>query len=105
MRQVLRSSSLRQFTRTGFGRFGLIAGYTSQNPEARDPLLNPKFRTRYFILGGEWFFAEKAKLYTESRIDLDSVTAAGEPGYDVFTMASVTTSHGEPVTSNVMASK
>lgn len=74
------------YARAGVGRFGLIAGYTGQYPKVRDLLLNPNFRTRYFILGGEWFFAKNGKVYSESRIDLDSVTAAGTPGYSVFTI-------------------
>ena len=74
------------YTRVGVGRFGLIGGYTYQDPKVRDPLLNPDFRTRYFIFGGEWFFAKSGKVYSESRIDIDSVSAAGEPGYGVFTI-------------------
>ena len=64
----------------------MIGGYTFQDPKVRDRLLNPDFRTRYFILGAEWFFAKNGKMYSESKIDLDSVTADGEPGYNVFTI-------------------
>jgi hypothetical protein len=64
----------------------LINGFTSQDPKSGDPLLNPNFRTRYYILGGEWFFAKAGKVYTESKLDLDSVTATGQPGYSVFTI-------------------
>src|SRR4051794_17175559 len=39
------------YTRVGLGRFGLIGGYTFQDPKVRDPLLDPDFGTRYFILG------------------------------------------------------
>ncbi len=74
------------YARAGLGKFGLITGYIWQDPKVRDPLLNPNFRTRYFILGAEWFFAENGKIYTESKIDLDSVSATGEPGYSVFTI-------------------
>jgi predicted porin len=74
------------YARVGLGRFGLIGGYTGQNPKVRDSLLDPHFRTRYFILGGEWFFAKNGKVYSESRIDFDSVTATGEAGYSVFTI-------------------
>ena len=62
------------------GRFALIGGYTFQDPKVRDRLLNPDFRTRYFIVGGEWFFAKNGKVYSESKIDLDSVTADGRTG-------------------------
>jgi len=86
------------YGRAGFGRFGLIGGYISQDPKVRDPLMNPDFRTRYFILGAEWFFAKNGKVYSESKIDSDSVTAAGEKGYHVFTVGfrydfSLKTSH------------
>jgi hypothetical protein len=74
------------YARVGLGRFALIGGYISQDPKVNDPLLNPNFRTRYFIFGGEWFFAKNGKIYSESRIDFDSVTATGEPGYGVFTI-------------------
>jgi predicted porin len=74
------------YTRVGLGRFALIGGYTAQDPKVRDPLLSPDFRTRYFILGGEWFIAKNGKVYSESRIDVDSVQADGKPGYSVFTI-------------------
>lgn len=74
------------YTRVTVGRFALIGGFTFQDPKVRDRLLNPDFKTRYFILGGEWFFAKNGKVYSESRIDLDSVTADGQPGYNVFTI-------------------
>jgi predicted porin len=74
------------YTRINVGRFAVIGGYTLQDPKVRDPLLNPNFKTSYFILGAEWFFAKNGKVYSESRIDVDSTTAAGEPGYNVFTI-------------------
>ena len=49
-----------------------------QNPDATDPRLDPDFNTKYLVLGGEWFVARIAKIYTESKIDLDSVTATGD---------------------------
>ncbi len=64
----------------------MIGGYIFQDPKIRDPLLNPNFKTRYFILGAEWFFAKNGKIYSESKIDSDSVTATGESGYSVFTI-------------------
>ena len=73
------------------GNLGLIGGFTYQDPKVRDPLLSPRFKTRYFILGAEWFFAKNGKVYTEGKIDNDSVTATGEKGYSVFTSASVMT--------------
>ena len=37
-------------------------------------------------MGGEWFVARTAKIYTESKIDLDSVSPTGESGGSVFTI-------------------
>ena len=74
------------YSRAGLGRFGLIGGFTYQDPKVRNPLLNPDFRTRYFILGAEWFFAKNGKVYSESRLDDNSVTATGAKGYSVFTV-------------------
>ncbi len=74
------------YARGDLGRLGLIAGFTAQLPDVRSPLLNPDFRTRYFILGAEWFFVKSARVYTESKIDVDSVSATGAPGFSVFTI-------------------
>ncbi|HYI97275.1 MAG TPA: DUF3011 domain-containing protein [Bryobacteraceae bacterium] len=83
---VFDAAGMEVYTRVGTPRFGIIGGYTYQNPKVGDPLLDPNFRTRYFIFGGEWFFARNGKIYSESKIDFDSVTAAGESGYSVFTI-------------------
>ncbi len=56
-------------------RLGLIGGFTYQNPKVRSPLLHPDFNTQYAILGAEWFVARNAKIYSEAKIDLDSVSA------------------------------
>jgi predicted porin len=74
------------YARAGLKKFGLIGGFTYQGPDVKDPLLNPDFKTQYLILGAEWFVIKNAKIYTESKIDLDSVTATGDPGYNVFTI-------------------
>jgi predicted porin len=74
------------YARAGFGPIGVIGGFTYLKPDTKDPLLNPDFKTQYLILGGEWFVARTAKVYTESKIDLDSVTATGASGDSVFTI-------------------
>ena len=68
------------YARVGMGRFGVIGGYTFQDPKVRDPLLNPDFRTRYFILGAEWFFAKNGKVYSESRIDIGQRNSSRRTG-------------------------
>ena len=74
------------YSRVGLGNLGLIGGFIYQDPKVDDPLLSPHFKTRYFILGAEWFFAKSGKVYSEGKIDYDSVTATGEKGYNVFTI-------------------
>jgi predicted porin len=74
------------YTRVGNEKFAVIGGFTQQLPDVQDSLLDPNFRTRYFILGGEWFVARGAKIYTESRIEIDSVTPTGGDSFGVFTI-------------------
>ena len=74
------------YLRAGLGPFGLIGGFTYQNPDVKDPLVDPDFNTKYAILGGEWFVSEKAKVYTESKLDLGSVSPSGADGGNVFTI-------------------
>jgi hypothetical protein len=74
------------YVRAALGPFGIIGGFTNQSPERRDPLLNPAFKTSYIILGGEWLVVQRAKVYTESKIDLDTVSATGAEGGSVFTI-------------------
>ncbi len=74
------------YSRVGIKRFGLIGGYTYEAPKIRNPLLNPDFKVRYFILGAEYFLIKNGKIYSESRIDNGSVTATGQDGYNVFTI-------------------
>jgi hypothetical protein len=45
------------YARAGLGPLGLIGGFTDQEPDVKDPLLDPDFKTRYLILGAEWFVA------------------------------------------------
>ena len=80
------SNGVEVYARAGVKKFGLIGGFISQDPKVRDPLLNPDFRTRYLILGAEWFFAKTGKIYSESKIDIDSVGPVGESGFSVFTI-------------------
>jgi len=68
------------------GPIGLIGGFTYLEPDVKDPLLDPDFKTAYLILGGEWFVARAAKVYTKSKIDLGSQTATGASGDSVFTI-------------------
>ena len=80
------SNGVELFVRAGVRQFGLIGGFTYLEPDAQDPLLDPDFKTAYLILGGEWFVARTAKIYTESKIDLGTETATGASGDSVFTI-------------------
>ena len=66
---VFDAQGTEMYGRVSIGRFGVIGGYIWQDPKVPNPLLDPNFRTRYFILGAEWFFAKNGKVYSESRID------------------------------------
>jgi predicted porin len=74
------------YVRARGGPIAVIGGYTHLGPKDRDPLLNPEFKTSYMILGGEWLVTQRAKLYTESKIDLDTISATGADGDNVFTI-------------------
>ena len=80
------ASGTELFVRAKAGPIAVIGGYTHLGPTDLDPLLNPEFKTSYMILGGEWFVASRAKLYSESKIDLDTVSATGVDGGSVFTI-------------------
>jgi predicted porin len=80
------SNGAELYVRGGFDKFGVIVGFTYQEPDVVDPLLDPEFNTAYLILGGEWFVARGAKIYSESKIDLGSVAATGGSGDSVFTI-------------------
>ena len=80
------SNGFEVYARAGVKKFGLILGFISQDPVVQDPLLNPEFKTQYLILGAEWFFAKNGKIYSESKIDIDSVGPLGESGFSVFTI-------------------
>ena len=67
-------------------RLGLIGGFTYQNPKVRSPLLDPDFNTQYAIVGAEWFVARSAKIYSEAKIDVGSVSPTGVEGDSVFTL-------------------
>jgi len=74
------------YVRVGLGPIGLIGGATYLKPDSVNPLIDPDFKTQYAIVGGEWMVARTAKVYTESKIDLSSVTATGGEGDNVFTI-------------------
>ena len=80
------SDGVEVYARVGGKKFGVIGGFTEQLPDSQNTLLNPDFRTRYLILGAEWFIARTAKIYSESKIDIDSVGPSGEEGFGVFTI-------------------
>ncbi|HVJ27616.1 MAG TPA: hypothetical protein VM493_08725, partial [Vicinamibacterales bacterium] len=67
-------------------RLGLIGGFTYQNPKVKSPLLDPDFNTQYAIVGAEWFVARSAKVYSEAKIDVGSVSPTGQEGDSVFTL-------------------
>jgi hypothetical protein len=65
-----------------FGSWGLIGGYIDYDPDTEGTLLDPDFRTRYFIIGADWQITAGTGFYTEFRID-DSVGAEGQESSSV----------------------
>jgi predicted porin len=74
---VFDGTGIEIYLRVKFGKWGLIGGYIDYDPDTDGTLLDPDFRTKYFIIGGEWQITDGTGVYTEFRID-DSVGPEGE---------------------------
>jgi len=60
------------YVRGKIGDFTVVGGYIHYSPDVVDALIHPDFETNYFVLGGDWRFAEGAWVYTEFKIDNSS---------------------------------
>ncbi len=81
------ADGLELFGRVRLGpRFALLGGYNDYMPSVTNPLINPDFKIRYFIAGGEWYIARNAWVFTEGRINNGTVYATGDAGYNVLTV-------------------
>ncbi len=79
---VFDGNGIEIYARAKLGRFGINGGFIDYDPDTGGALIDPDFRTRYFILGADWRLADGAWAYTEFRID-DSVEPDGSSGTDV----------------------
>ena len=74
------------YARANLGRFSVLGGFVDYAPDHDDSRVDPDFRVRYFILGGEASLRKNAYAYAEWRIDDDSLNAQGNEGFSVFTI-------------------
>ncbi len=82
---VFDGDGLELYGRANLGRFSVLGGFVDYAPDAIDDRLDPDFRVRYFILGGEMQLKKNGYAYAEWRID-DSKGAQGNEGTSVFTL-------------------
>jgi len=73
------------FAKVHLGNFAPLLGVVLYEPDSDNPLLDDDFRTRYGILGVEWYVTSNAYLYGEWRID-DSITATGVAEPSILTL-------------------
>jgi predicted porin len=82
---VFDGDGLELYGRANLGRFSVLGGFVDYAPDATSDRVDPDFRVRYFILGGEMQLKRNASAYAEWRID-DSKGAQGTEGTSVFTI-------------------
>ena len=83
---VFDANGLEAFAKYRFGKWGILGGLNVYNPVLSDQfLIDPDFRTEYYVLGAEFHPLEKGYFYTEMRLD-KSVDANGIKGFSVFTL-------------------
>ena len=70
----------------GLGRFGLIGGYTLQDPKVRDPIAGSRVQNRVSHFGRGVVFCEKRQNLLREQDRYRQRHATGEPGYNVFTI-------------------
>jgi len=70
------ASGIEIYTRLHFGKFAFVVGFEDYIPRDLNPLIDPDFKTRYAILGGEWHFSKSGYAFLDSRLG-DSVDAQG----------------------------
>jgi hypothetical protein len=67
------------YSKLSFGKFAAILGFDDYIPFDLSPLINPGFKTRYAVVGGEWHISPSGFVYFESRLG-DSINAVGQGG-------------------------
>jgi len=71
------------FAKTRFGAFAALAGLVDYEPDTDELLVDSDFKTRYYVVGGEWHPTENSYAYAEYRLD-DSTEADGSDGDNVL---------------------
>jgi predicted porin len=66
-------------------RFRLTGGLNVTDPDRLDPLVDPDYEIKYYVVGARWHFDRRTWAYFEARLD-DSVDPSGESAFDVVTL-------------------
>jgi predicted porin len=70
------ASGVEIYARLKVGKFRVVGGFEDYIPRDLNPLINKDFKTRYAIVGAEWYFSKSGYAFLESRLG-DSVDAQG----------------------------
>ncbi|WP_035359021.1 DUF3011 domain-containing protein [Edaphobacter aggregans] len=73
------------YSRLKFGKFSAVLGFEDYIPFDLSPLIDPDFKTRYAVVGGEWHISPSGYAFIESRLG-DSTDAQGKGGYNAATL-------------------
>jgi predicted porin len=74
---VFDANGVELYSRIHFGQFAAVGGFIDYSPQNLSPLINPNFRVRYAVLGGEWHISRAGYAFFETRLG-DSVDANGK---------------------------
>jgi predicted porin len=74
---VFNANGVELYSRFHFGKFAAVGGFIDYMPQNLSILINPNFRIRYGVLGGEWHVSRAGYAFFETRLG-DSVDANGK---------------------------
>ena len=74
---VFDANGVELYSRFHFGKFAAVGGFIDYLPQNLSALINPNFRIRYAVLGGEWHVSRAGYVFFETRLG-DSVDQNGK---------------------------
>ncbi len=74
---VFDANGVELYSRFHFGKFAAVGGFIDYIPQNLNALINPNFRIRYAVLGGEWHVSRAGYAFFETRLG-DSVDQNGK---------------------------
>jgi len=74
---VFNANGVELYSRFHFGKFAAVGGFIDYMPQNLSALIDPNFRIRYAVLGGEWHVSPAGYAFFESRLG-DSVDQNGK---------------------------